>query len=140
MASRLLDRRRRDVKKRSKGFRRLSPPERHRLRILVKKLRYTLELLAGLYAKDDLDGFEKRLKRLQDDLGHANDVRVGHSLVAELAAEGEAARSAAAAGALVLAWHERGLKRREEILRQHLRRLNETKPIWRVSPADQNTE
>jgi triphosphatase len=135
-AVRLLDRRRRDVKDRGRGFRRLSPRERHKLRIAVKKLRYTLELLAGLYPKEELAPFEKRLKRLQDDLGYANDVRVGHSLVAELAADGAAASAAAAAaGALVLAWHERRIEGREERLREHLRRLNKAKPLWRT-PAE----
>jgi triphosphatase len=132
-AVQLLDRRRRDVKRRSKGFRRLSAKQRHKLRIAVKDLRYTLELLAGLYAKDALARFEKRLKRLQDDLGHANDVRVGHSLVAELGVDGTAASSAAAAAALVLAWHERRLEAGEKRLRKHLRRLDEAKPAWRAS-------
>jgi CHAD domain-containing protein len=135
VAVRLLDRRRRDVQQRGRGFRRLSPKERHELRIAVKKLRYTLELLAGLYAKEDLAPFEKRLKRLQDDLGYANDVRVGHSLVAELAADSAAASDAAAAGELILAWHERRLAAREERLRTHLRRLNKAKPLWRT-PAE----
>ncbi|HEV2303222.1 MAG TPA: CHAD domain-containing protein [Stellaceae bacterium] len=138
-AARLLDRRRREVKKRSRSFRRLSPGKRHKLRIAVKKLRYTLELLAGLYAKDDLAGFERRLKRLQDDLGYANDVRVGRALVAELGADGAAA-SSAAAGALVLAWHERRLEGCEARLRKHLRRLNERKPVWRAPAAGRDAQ
>lgn len=138
-AVRLLDRRRRDVKERGRGFRHLSPRQRHKLRIAVKNLRYTLELLAGLYAKEDLAAFEKRLKRLQDDLGYANDVRVGRLLIAEFAADGAAASgAAAAAGELVLAWHERRLEGREERLREHLRQLNKAEPLWRKPPPKQD--
>ena len=130
-APRLLDHRYREVRERGEDFRRLSPRQRHKLRIAVKKLRYTLELLAGLWPRAGVARFEKRLKRLQDDLGYANDVRVGHALVAAL----EPGSGAAAAGALVLAWHERALDAREKALRRHLRRLRQAEPVWRRASA-----
>ena len=84
IAPQLLDRRRRGVRKRSRGFARMTPRERHRLRIAVKKLRYTAELLDNLYRERDARRYVKRLKPVQDGLGHANDVRVAYGLVIEL--------------------------------------------------------
>src|SRR5207249_4167359 len=62
IAPRLLDRRRRKVRQRSKAFTRLTPPQRHQLRIAVKKLRYTIELFGNLFDKDDVQRYAKRLK------------------------------------------------------------------------------
>src|SRR5208282_6199311 len=53
LAPRLLDRRWREVRKRSKRFGRLTAPQRHKLRIAAKKLRYTMELLGSLFDQDD---------------------------------------------------------------------------------------
>ena len=124
-APRLLDRLRRDVERRGKGFRRLSPKERHKLRIAVKKLRYALELFAGLCEPRQLSPVVRRLKRLQDDLGYQNDVEVGRALIAGLGGK------AAAAGAPLLAWHERRLAEREARTGRRLRRLTSAKPPWR---------
>ena len=131
IAPRLLARRRGKVRRQSRGFRRMGPRRRHELRIAVKKLRYAIELLASLFDPNDLRKYVKRLKRLQDDLGYANDVRVARGLVAGLGAEDDADRGAAEAGARLLAWHERALARSEPRLRRHLRRLNRADPFWR---------
>ncbi len=81
----LLDKLRRAAKRRGKGFARQSAEERHKLRIALKKLRYTSELLSGLYDAPAVEKFAARLKRLQDDLGDANDVRAAQDIVPELA-------------------------------------------------------
>lgn len=81
LAPQLLDRRRRVVKRRSRGFAGLSGTERHKLRIALKKLRYTAELLTGVYDTDEIRRFTKPIKRLQDDLGAANDRRVAQGIV-----------------------------------------------------------
>jgi inorganic triphosphatase YgiF len=127
----LLDRRRRKVTKRSKGFGRLAPHERHKLRIAVKKLRYTIELFGSIFDKDDLEKFVRRLKRLQGDLGYANDVRVAHEFVIDLFAQIEPRSPAAHAWIAVLEVHDQALAAGERNLRRHLRRLNNAKPFWR---------
>ena len=130
----LLDRRRRTARRRSRGFAEQSPQQRHKLRIALKKLRYTTELLAGLYDADESQRFTRTLKRLQDELGEANDVRIGREIVADLAPpqrpspEGEAGRR-------VLAWHELRLAAAEPKLRSQLRRLHRAKPFWRNGEA-----
>jgi CHAD domain-containing protein len=131
LAAPLLDRRLRTVKRRGKGFAGQSAMQRHRLRIALKKLRYATEVLAALYPHADRDRFEKRLKRLQDDLGDANDVRVGRNIVADLAGRSGHGVAVADAGQAVLDWHERRLTRREHKLRKHLGRLLDAGPFWR---------
>jgi triphosphatase len=136
VAPRLLDRRWRNLRKRGKGFRRLTARQRHKLRIAAKKLRYTLELLESLFDQDELDAFVKRLKRLQDELGYANDLHVAHDLLPELSDRAMARDIVASAGARVLEWHQRGLAKRERKLRKRLRRLNRAAPFWRPRKRD----
>jgi CHAD domain-containing protein len=131
VAAEILERRRRAAKRRGRHFAAQSAAERHRLRIALKKWRYAGEGLAGLYAPRAVGRFTRRLKRLQDELGEANDLRVGHDIVAELAQPNGAAAAIAAAGQAVLAWHGHRLARREPKLKKHLRRLFAAEPFWR---------
>jgi triphosphatase len=126
----VLDRRRRKVRQRGKGFGSLVPPERHKLRIAVKKLRYTVELFGSLFDRDGLERFVGRLKRLQGDLGYANDVRVAHEFVTELFAQIEPRSPAAHAWVAVLEAHDQMLGNGERKLRGHRRRLNDAAPFW----------
>jgi CHAD domain-containing protein len=127
----LLERRRRKVRQRGKGFGSLAPRERHELRIAVKKLRYTIELFGSLFDKDGLGRFVSRLKRLQGDLGYANDVRVAHEFVTELFAQIEPRSPAAHAWVAVLEAHDQILASGERKLRRYRRQLNHAPPFWR---------
>jgi triphosphatase len=138
IAPAVLDRRHRSVRKRCRHFRRMPAHLRHRLRIAVKKLRYAIELLDSLYDRRDARPFIKRLKRVQDELGHANDVRVAYGLVIELARSVPQIAPMADAGAQVLARHQQALSEREKKLRRRLKRLRRVRPFWHVrrsSPA-----
>jgi CHAD domain-containing protein len=108
----------------------LTAPQRHKLRIAAKKLRYTMELLGSLFDQDDLQRFMKRLKRLQDDLGYANDVSVAKDILAELCS-GARRGPVARAGARLLEWHEKAIAKAERKLRKRLNRLTRTAPFWR---------
>jgi triphosphatase len=132
VAPAMLDRRRRTVRRRRKGFSSQSAKQRHELRLALKKLRYTADLFAGLFPKKAAGQFIVRLKHLQDELGAANDLQVGKSLVVELACNsGKESRDIAAAGKAVLAWNARRLAKRQRKLPAKLRRLCEDKPFWR---------
>jgi CHAD domain-containing protein len=132
VAERVLQRRWRVARKRGKGFATQSPDQRHRLRIALKKLRYTTESLASLYAPERTELFVKGLKRLQDDLGHANDLRVAHEILAELAPPAGRTDPIAEAGRQVLGWHEERLDKNEPKLRNHLHELFAADPFWRA--------
>jgi inorganic triphosphatase YgiF len=127
----LIERRWRQSRKRSKRFDELTPPQRHKLRIAVKKLRYTIEFLRSLFDKSKVKDFMKVLAPLQDDLGQINDVRTAHELVAEIARHANENRDAIArAGGIVLGWHDRVLFDQEPRLRKHVRRLRRAKRFW----------
>jgi CHAD domain-containing protein len=130
VAGKILRRRWRAAKKRGKEFAEQAPEQRHRLRIALKKLRYTAEATASLYPPDVVAPLTARLKRLQDELGHLNDVRVGHEILVALASDDGPNRAIAEAGGRMLDWHERRLIDREPKLREHLRELFEAQPFW----------
>jgi CHAD domain-containing protein len=119
------------VRHRSEGFGRLTPHQRHKLRIAVKKLRYTIELFGSVLDEDGLEKFVRRLKRLQGDLGYANDIRVAHEFIVELFGQIEPRSSAAHAWVAALEVHDQMLAGGERKLRRHLRRLNKAAPFWR---------
>jgi triphosphatase len=127
----LLDRRFRAVKRRGKHFRRQTPKERHRLRIAVKKLRYTIELFGGSPAREDGKAFVRELRRLQDGLGYANDVHAARDMLRRICAGAGPESRLAGAGSRLLDWHEQALAKRERELRQGLRRLKHSARFWR---------
>ena len=131
VSSAMLDRRVRAVTKAAEDFDQQSPAERHQLRISVKKLRYTAELLGGLYEAAVVRHFTEPLRRLQDDLGHANDLEVAQQIVAGFAGYGKAGGRIAEAGQRVLDWHRHRLAKREGKTRKHLDRLLVAEPFWR---------
>lgn len=67
----------------------LSPAERHKLRIKVKKLRYAVESFASLYSskreKKDLAGMSVHLKKVQRTLGTLNDFAADRDMLARSA-------------------------------------------------------
>ncbi len=129
LAAGLLEQRRHSARRRAKGFARQSPEQRHRLRIALKKLRYATELLATLYDTEEVRQFTRQLKRMQDDLGDANDVQVARELIAELT-EHPAAGDAAIAGDAIIEWHQQRIAENEPKMRRHLDRLLAAPPFW----------
>jgi inorganic triphosphatase YgiF len=75
-AAALLARRLRKARKLGRRLAQRSAEERHRLRIELKKLRYAAEFLRALFPEAAAERTLKRLARLQDTLGHLNDVAV----------------------------------------------------------------
>lgn len=129
LAPGLLARRGRKVRKRAEGFADLDLKRRHRLRIAVKKLRYATDLFGSLFAKAEVGAFVRRLKPLQDELGHVNDVRTAGELVGELSQAADDANVERASGILI-GWHERGLVEHERKLQKRLRRYKKARPFW----------
>jgi CHAD domain-containing protein len=131
LAPDLIERCHRKARRRCKRFEELTPAERHKLRIALKKLRYTIEFLGSLFDKDEVRAFVKRLKSLQDDLGHANDVRVAYDLMDQIREmKNHNAGAIDRAGGIVLGWHERDLVDCEPKLRKHVRRFRQLDPFW----------
>ena len=85
MARRILERHGRRAKKRGRAARSHEEGDLHRLRISLKKLRYTAEFFAPLLKEKKVKRYIARIKRLQEALGRLNDIAHARSVVAELA-------------------------------------------------------
>jgi triphosphatase len=129
VAPSLLARRHKNVHKSIRDFSRLDTDGRHRVRIAIKKLRYTIDLLQSLFRKDAVADFLRLVRPLQDELGHANDVRVARDLVTELSTDERGGAIDRVAG-IVLGWHDRGLADHEHKLLKRLRKLRHAQPFW----------
>jgi inorganic triphosphatase YgiF len=128
----LIERRWRQAMKRCKHFAGLSQEERHQVRIALKNLRYIIEFLESLFDAAPVKGPMKRLKGLQEDLGHLNDVRAAQRMIAELTRpiERDINEVGLAAG-VVVGWHMRELANLEEKLCRDVRRFRKAEPFWR---------
>ncbi len=135
LAPMLLDRCRAKTEKRARHFAGQSAERRHRLRIALKKLRYAAELFAGIHDLDAAKLFIQRLKKLQDDLGDANDVSTARDIVDELAPGGKRVTGVAHAGRRVIKWHEHRVAENEPELRRHLEQLLDAEPFWQGAEA-----
>jgi triphosphatase len=114
-AAALMRRRTRKARKDGRHLNELSPRERHKLRIKVKKIRYALNFFENLYpsrADDKLKDFSASLKRIQNALGALNDFVAHRSLAvgAALSAPNKDRRASAFASG-VLVGHEQEASR-----------------------------
>jgi CHAD domain-containing protein len=69
-----------------KARKRESETDLHRLRLAVKKLRYGAEALSGCLPQAEIEPLLSAARRLQDELGMANDCVVGRRLLSGLSA------------------------------------------------------
>lgn len=133
----LLTRRHDKARKRGRGFGKLSGEDRHALRLALKRLRYAGEFFRSLYDKGATAPYLKRLSRLQDTLGHLNDVETATRLleqVQERAKHAGTEKLHRAAG-LVIGWHRRGAANLEPKLRRQWRAFKSEAPFWADDPA-----
>lgn len=83
-ARRMLDRQVARVKKRGRTARSEEEGDMHRLRIALKKLRYTAEFFAPIYRKGKVKAYLKKLRALQNHLGDLNDAANVRRVVGDL--------------------------------------------------------
>jgi CHAD domain-containing protein len=128
LAPELLDRLAGKVAKRGKRIGKRSDEELHALRKSLKKLRYGVDDLAGLYGRKGVKAYLQGCKELQELLGRMNDAAVASALAEELN-KGNSSSLAPAVGALAQ-WSK---KRRDRALR-HLSgawtTFRKTSPFW----------
>lgn len=79
VAPEMLGKRHKTVRKAGKHIRKLDSEELHTLRKELKKLRYAVEMLGGLYPDAAVAPFLKPLKELQDAFGSLNDAAMGEA-------------------------------------------------------------
>ena len=132
-AATVLSRRHRQVRKRGKGFAKLSPAARHELRIALKKLRYGTEFFTSLYPGKEIEHFRRATARMQDVLGHLNDVAVAEHVLKDLldGTEPGAGQRAAAMGAgQVVGWYARQSLELEPQAQAAWEEFQSVKPFW----------
>ncbi len=132
----ILDRPYRKLVKAGNDLKSLTPAQRHQVRIKLKKLRYTVEFLGGLYKGRNSQPFKKRMAQLQDQFGHLNDVAQTMHLVDALmrpshdfSLPNERARIA---GGMVLGWHAHHLHEIERSLFDDWSAFRSVAPPWRL--------
>jgi inorganic triphosphatase YgiF len=128
-AARALGRLDRRLRKRGRGFRSLTPPERHRLRIAIKHMRYATEFFGGLFDMKRAKRFTSRASDFQDTLGGLNDAANAMRLGSELAS-GLGAELARVSG-VVTEWCARESEGDAEGLKREWRRMRKIAARWR---------
>ena len=117
----------RSLMKAGSGFDRLTEPERHRVRIALKKLRYACDYSRTLFPGPAVDTCLRRLSALQDALGHLNDASVARRISQELAA----ADPLVTEGAVRVGdWCDRWAREAEPGLIESWRTFAATDPFW----------
>jgi CHAD domain-containing protein len=133
VAARLLDRQQTRATKRGRRARDGEEAHLHRLRIALKKLRYTAEFLAPLYSKREVRRYVRELRGLQEHLGAINDIAHVRATIAALLRETDTKRTTAGeryAAGLVAGWYR---ARRPHIVKQALKRwkkFRKVKSFW----------
>jgi triphosphatase len=83
-ARRILKKGHREIVGRAREFERLSPPERHALRIAMKRQRYAAEFFQGLFKARPQNSYLVLARDIQDSLGRANDAHIALTRLDEL--------------------------------------------------------
>jgi CHAD domain-containing protein len=135
LANRTLKHRMNQACKRARKLDQLDDIERHKLRIALKKLRYSADFFAPLYDKKPVQKFQKRLSKMQDILGALNDVAVARSTLEHLVGEGGAGPLASRedlsfAAGIVYGWHLDRAARSWEDAVKRWKKFAKTEPFW----------
>ncbi|PSH54443.1 inorganic triphosphatase [Phyllobacterium brassicacearum] len=129
-ASRVLSSLERKALKRGRHFRHLRPEARHKLRITLKKLRYTAEFFLPLYSDQaSTKKYLKQLSRLQDVLGEANDIITSRDLLADLRESNRNPDVHRAIGA-VIGWQGHVALAGADRMHGRWRKFSRTTPFW----------
>jgi CHAD domain-containing protein len=132
LAREALDERDRKARKRAKHLARLETQERHRLRIALKKLRYSAEFFAPLFPDKDVGLYLKRLGKAQDDFGALNDAATAESVLHRIMdhAGPEAGADLREGVAFVAGWHESRVEPIWDQAKRRWKRFAKTEPFW----------
>jgi CHAD domain-containing protein len=134
IARSMLDRQVKRVKKRGKVAASQEEGDLHRLRIALKKLRYTAEFFAPLYPKREVTNYLQNVRGLQNHLGDLNDVANVRSVVGNLMREksrkDDDGALRYAAGAMV-GWYGAQVPSAIKQALKRYRKFKRIKPFWR---------
>ncbi|GLH82421.1 inorganic triphosphatase [Bradyrhizobium sp. SSBR45G] len=132
-AGQVLSERHQKVLKRGRRFKTLPAEHRHRLRLALKKLRYSIDFLLPLYGPSKpAKKYARSLADLQEQLGHYNDMAVTAGVIDSL---GTTSTDAAIAAAAITGWHAHAMAGVEDPLRKAWRAFTKTPTPWQPEEA-----
>jgi|GEM_PF-5618920 len=128
----MLESRRGKVLKAGRRLGQASAERKHRLRIRLKKLRYTIEFFRTLYPERAVHAHLPRLAKLQEQFGRLNDVATSARLITQCvaAAPPAIATQVAQAGGLVVGWHAHAVADSDQTLHAEWQEVRSLKPFW----------
>lgn len=129
LAEMLLERRHQQVQRRGRHLARLSDPQRHRLRVTAKKLRYAAEFFANLYPRKATRRYIQALAGLQDVLGALNDNATALNSAAQLCERAHDPRCRQEAGILI-GWSASVMGRLLQAMGQAWKAYRRRRPFW----------
>jgi len=139
LAERLLHMHHKRVRRLGKNWQELSDSDLHRLRILVKKLRYLVGFFQPIYEGRRARAYAEALAQIQDCLGAVNDAVMGRQILREIVPSGrdsetspetEALQRERAAG-LVTGWQVRGIEAQRNFLQELWPKFVAARRFWR---------
>ncbi len=132
-AGHILSERHQKVLKRGRHFKRLPAERRHKLRLALKKLRYSVDFLLPLYGgSKPAKQYAKRLAGFQEQLGRFNDMAVTAGVIDGLDITSTDAATAAAA---ITGWQAHAMAGIEEPLREAWRQFTRAPTPWSPEEA-----
>ena len=132
LAAVTLDKRLKQAGKRAKHLSSLNVQQRHRLRIALKKLRYSAEFFAPIFPAKAVSEFLERLSKLQDLFGALNDAAMAETIlrrINEHAGE-RGGMELLEASAFVDGWHQSRIEPTWEKAKKRWKRFIKTDLFW----------
>jgi triphosphatase len=134
LAAEALDKRLKQACKRARHLASLSTHDRHRLRIALKKLRYSGEFFAPTFPAKAVAAFQGRLSKLQDLFGALNDAAAAEAIlrrITEHAGE-RGTPELMEAAAFVDGWHQSRVEPTWDKAKKRWKRFAKIDPFWRA--------
>ncbi len=121
------------VLRRGRNFAEAPEPQRHRVRLAAKSLRYGLDTIGGLYPRERLKPYLKVTKALQSDLGQLNDIITLMAQARLLKSERPDHDLAVRGMTLAAGWYAAERSRLEPALLAAWQRFIEAPPPWETA-------
>jgi CHAD domain-containing protein len=120
----------RKVVRKGAHFQHLRSEDRHKVRIALKKLRYTTEFFRhSMRGNDQIPGFLASIAKLQDALGHDNDAAMTAPLLSTLE-RNELAQGVQRSIGVIMGWRARDRLAEAMALNKRWRRFKAAAPHW----------
>ena len=126
-APKALDRQRKRAVKTVRRTDQTTADGRHRVRLALKKLRYSVQLFKSLYPKEIRSGYMRAMRDTQDTYGELNDAHCAKELAQEAAAMADAKRAAGFVAGYVSVADQEAAERTT----RYWRELEAMTPFWR---------